>query len=144
MKDLVNKSLARRTVTSDDITGTWYSVHNLQLTFLQEQSTDLQLLHKELVDRYRKVHSDKSRKSDPYGLTLVSVKVYKMSGQRWAIGLTNLQPLHKKTSGIRRICSSMGNRASGPSNPAPEASQVQTVQTLVADEFHREYSVFRI
>ena len=71
MEDLVNKSLARRTVTSDDITGTWYSVHNLQLTFLQEQATDLQALHKKLVDRYRKVYSGKSSKQ----LTLVSAKV---------------------------------------------------------------------
>ena len=63
MEDLVNKSLARRTVTSDDVTGTWYSVHNLQLTFLQEQATDLRALHKKLVDRYRKVYSGKSSKT---------------------------------------------------------------------------------
>lgn len=80
MEDLVNKSLARRTVTSDDITGTWYSVHNLQLTFLQEQATDLQALHKKLVDRYRKVYSGESSKAwfsapDPFQLTLVSAKV---------------------------------------------------------------------
>ena len=59
MEDLVNKSLARRTVTSDDITGTWYSVHNLQLTFLQEQATNLEALHKKLVDRYRHVYNGK-------------------------------------------------------------------------------------
>jgi len=80
MEDLVNKSLARRTVTSDDITGTWYSVHNLQLTFLQEQATDLQALHKKLVDRYRKVYSGESSKAwfsapDPFQLILVSAKV---------------------------------------------------------------------
>lgn len=65
MEDLVNKSLARRTVTSDesDMKGTWYSVHNLQLTFLQEQATDLQALHEKLVDRYRKVYSGKSIKT---------------------------------------------------------------------------------
>lgn len=65
MEDLVNKSLARRTVTSDesDMKGTWYSVHNLQLTFLQEQATDLQALHKKLVDRYWKVYNGKSIKT---------------------------------------------------------------------------------
>ena len=59
MEDLVNKSLARKTVTSDDITGTWYSVHNLQLTFLQEQATNLEALHKKLVDRYSHVYGGK-------------------------------------------------------------------------------------
>ena len=82
MEDLVNKSLARRTVTSDesDMKGTWYSVHNLQLTFLQEQAADLQALHKKLVDRYWKVYSGKSIKTkfqvpDSFQLTLVSAKV---------------------------------------------------------------------
>ncbi|KAJ7373729.1 wD repeat domain [Desmophyllum pertusum] len=59
MEDLVNKSLARRTVTSEDVMGTWYSVHNLQLTFLQEQATNLDALHKKLVDRYRNVYKGK-------------------------------------------------------------------------------------
>lgn len=56
MEDLVNKSLARRTVDSEDAIGTWYTVHNLQLTFLHEQATNLEALHKKLVDRYRKVY----------------------------------------------------------------------------------------
>lgn len=56
MEDLVNKSLARRTVKSEDVLGTFYSVHNLQLTFLQEQAINLEALHKKLVDRYRKVY----------------------------------------------------------------------------------------
>lgn len=63
MEDLVNKSLARRTVTSDDITGTWYNIHNLQLTFLQEQATNLEALHKKLVNRYRNVYSGKLSKA---------------------------------------------------------------------------------
>ena len=50
------KSLARKTVTSQDIIGTWYSVHNLQLTFLQEQSANLNDLHKRIVDRYRRFY----------------------------------------------------------------------------------------
>ena len=59
MEDLVNKSLARRTVDSEDAIGTWYTVHNLQLTFLHEQATNLEALHKKLVDRYRKVYKGK-------------------------------------------------------------------------------------
>lgn len=59
MEDLVNKSLARRTVKSEDVLGTFYSVHNLQLTFLQEQAVNLEALHKKLVDRYRKVYEGK-------------------------------------------------------------------------------------
>lgn len=56
MEELVNKSLARRTVKSDDVMGTFYSIHNLQLTFLQEQATNLEALHKKLVDQYMEVY----------------------------------------------------------------------------------------
>jgi len=59
MEDLVNKSLARRTVKSEDVLGTFYSVHNLQLTFLQEQARNLEALHKKLVDRYQEVYEGK-------------------------------------------------------------------------------------
>lgn len=59
MEDLVNKSLARRTVKSEDVMGTFYSIHNLQLTFLQEQAKNAEELHRKLVDRYRKVYKGK-------------------------------------------------------------------------------------
>lgn len=83
MEDLVNKSLARRTVDSEDAIGTWYTVHNLQLTFLHEQATNLEALHKNLVDRYRKVY--KGKLSDAYDtmpleciqLTVVTSKLSK-------------------------------------------------------------------
>ena len=57
----MNKSLARRTVKSEDVLGTFYSVHNLQLTFLQEQTKDLEALHKKLVDRYSTVYKGKKQ-----------------------------------------------------------------------------------
>ena len=56
MEDLVNKSLARRTVKSEDALGTFYSIHNLQLTYLQEQAQNLEALHKKLVNRYKKLY----------------------------------------------------------------------------------------
>ena len=56
MEELVNKSLAKRTVKSDDVMATFYSIHNLQLTFLQEQATNLEALHKKLVDQYMEVY----------------------------------------------------------------------------------------
>ncbi|XP_015776356.1 PREDICTED: apoptotic protease-activating factor 1-like [Acropora digitifera] len=61
MEELVNKSLAKRNVKSEDVTETFYSIHNLQLTFLIEQTKDksLEALHKKLVDRYGKVYKEK-------------------------------------------------------------------------------------
>lgn len=58
MEELVNKSLAKRNVKSEDVTEIFYSIHNLQLTFLIEQTKDksLEALHKKLVDRYGKVY----------------------------------------------------------------------------------------
>lgn len=56
MEDLVNKSLARRTVKSEDALGTFYSIHNLQLTYLQEQAQNLEALHKKLVNQYKKLY----------------------------------------------------------------------------------------
>ena len=64
MEDLVNKSLARRTVKSEDVLGTFYSVHNLQLTFLQEQARDLEALHKKLVGRYSNVYKGEKHSKD--------------------------------------------------------------------------------
>ena len=59
MDELVNKSLARKNVPPlSDSECVWqvsYSVHNLQLTYLQEQSTDTTTLHKKLVDRYKHI-----------------------------------------------------------------------------------------
>ena len=58
MDKLVGKSLARKIITSPDVlvSSTFYSVHNLQLTFLQEQCSDTESLHRKLVERYRKVY----------------------------------------------------------------------------------------
>lgn len=56
MEELVNKSLAKRNVKSEDVTEIFYSIHNLQLTFLIEQTKDKSSLHKKLVDRYGKVY----------------------------------------------------------------------------------------
>ena len=56
MEDLVNKSLARRTVKSEDALGTFYSIHNLQLTYLQEQAQNVEALHKKLVNHYKKLY----------------------------------------------------------------------------------------
>lgn len=66
MEELVNKSLAKRTVKSEDVMETFYNIHNLQLTFLIEQTKDksLQALHKKLVDRYGKVY--KGRQCFPF------------------------------------------------------------------------------
>jgi len=61
MDELVNKSLARKSVQSDsDITTTWYSVHNLQLTYLREQIGKKAIeLHVKLVLRYKEVYDGK-------------------------------------------------------------------------------------
>ena len=59
MDELVNKSLARKNEPSLSESGcdqeVSYSVHNLQLTYLQEQTTDIVALHRKLVDRYKTV-----------------------------------------------------------------------------------------
>ena len=80
MEELVNKSLAKRTVTSEDVMETFYSIHNLQLTFLIEQTKDksLEALHKKLVDRYGKVY--KGRQCSPF-LSAQLVKVFFQTGQ---------------------------------------------------------------
>lgn len=51
-------------------------------------------------------------------------------GHRAASNQIRLTTFAQETSGIRRICWSMGNRASGPSNPRRgTGSQVQTLST---------------
>ncbi|XP_032220712.2 apoptotic protease-activating factor 1 isoform X2 [Nematostella vectensis] len=59
MDELVNKSLARKCVQSQDALGISYSIHNLQLAFLQELSTDKVALHAKIIDRYRDVYGGK-------------------------------------------------------------------------------------
>lgn len=67
MDNLVGKSLARKITTSADaivVSNTFYSVHNLQLTFLQEQCGNTEALHKKLVERYRTVYKGKACRMD--------------------------------------------------------------------------------
>ncbi|EDO47633.1 predicted protein [Nematostella vectensis] len=64
MDELVNKSLARKCVQSQDALGISYSIHNLQLAFLQELSTDKVALHAKIIDRYRDVYGGTGGKFD--------------------------------------------------------------------------------
>ena len=80
MEDLVNKSLARRTVKYEDALGTFYSIHNLQLTYLQEQAQNLEALHKKLVNQYWKLYKGKEKCENGFltleMLTYLSIPLY--------------------------------------------------------------------